>query len=301
MAVTTTRRRKLQNKMRKKSLIKTYGTFLEGLTHLSNKCRKKMIQESPKEVIDCVGECCINLIKGNVRLTNAQKNQLRARKQHIRLLSSKQVPLDTKKKIINQKGGALLGLLLKPLIAPIIGSVLGEIVKKLNMDGRKMAVVPFKLWEDMKRWKEEQIQKPRLPPNPNVSATASLQRDLSSVMANEDLSEAEKSQLYGQTLHKFKTAHQKALKETSLFSPSDPSSSKMNQLFIDSVPSTMKRKAQLLVSLLKIAQMCLGKMMVQSNFTANLFQGLILLIWSMMSSDIVKAVNLQVGKLLQKV
>ena len=49
-----------------------------------------------------------------------------------------------------------------------------------------MAIVPFKLWEDMKRWKEEQIQKPRLPPDPNVSATASLQRDLSSVMANED-------------------------------------------------------------------------------------------------------------------
>ena len=49
-----------------------------------------------------------------------------------------------------------------------------------------MAVVPFKLWEDMKRWKEEQIQKPRLPPNPNVSATASLQRDLSFVMAIED-------------------------------------------------------------------------------------------------------------------
>ena len=78
-------------------------------------------------------------------------------------------------------------------------------------------------------------------------------------MANEDLSEAEKSQLYGQTLHKYKTAHQKALKETSLFPPSDPSSSKMNQLVIDSVPSTMKRKApstmkrkaQLLVSLLK--------------------------------------------------
>ena len=114
-----------------------------------------------------------------------------------------------------------------------------------------MAIVPFKLWEDMKRSKEEQIQKPRLPPNPNVSATASLQRDLSSVMVNEDLSEAEKSQLYGQTLHKFKTAHQKALKETSFFPQSDPSSSKINQLVIDSVPSTMKRKDQLLVSLLK--------------------------------------------------
>ena len=48
-----------------------------------------MSQESPKEVIFCAGECCINLIKGNVRLANAQKNQLRARKKHIRLLSSK--------------------------------------------------------------------------------------------------------------------------------------------------------------------------------------------------------------------
>ena len=74
-----------------------------------------MIQESPKEVIDCVGECCINLIKGNVRLTNAQKIQLRARKQHIRLLSSKQVPLDTKKKIINQKDVAFVRIIVKTI------------------------------------------------------------------------------------------------------------------------------------------------------------------------------------------
>ena len=68
----------------------------------------------------------------------------------------------------------------------------------------------------------------------------------------------------------------------------------MNQLVIDSVPSTMKRKAQLLVSLHKLTQTCHGKMMVQLNFMANLFQGLILLIWSMMSLDIIEAVNLQV-------
>ena len=68
-----------------------------------------------------------------------------------------------KKKIFNQTGDALLSLLLKPLIGPVIGSI-----------GRKMAIIPFKLWEDMKRWKEEQVQKPRLPPDPNVSATASL-------------------------------------------------------------------------------------------------------------------------------
>ena len=37
-----------------------------------------------------------------------------------------------------------------------------------------MDIVPFKLRKDMKRWKEGQIQKPRLPPNPNVSVIAKL-------------------------------------------------------------------------------------------------------------------------------
>ena len=84
-----------------------------------------MIRESPKEVIDCVGECCLNIIKGNVRLTNAQKQHLRSRKRHIRLLSKKKgVPIITKKEIINQKGGALLGLLLPPLLGSVLRGLL---------------------------------------------------------------------------------------------------------------------------------------------------------------------------------
>ena len=103
----------------------------------------------------------------------------------------------------------------------------------------------------MESWKEGQIQKPGLPPDLIVSATARPQRDLSSVMVNEYLSEAENPQLNDQSLHKVKTAHQKALIETSLLYPLEPSSSNMNQLVIDSVPSTMKRQGQLLISLLK--------------------------------------------------
>ena len=78
-------------------------------------------------------------------------------------------------------------------------------------------------------------------------------------------------------------AHQKALKETSLFPQSDPSSTKMNQLVIDSVPSTMKHKAQLLVSLLKTKPNVSREDDGTVDFMANLFQGPILLIWSMMS------------------
>ena len=55
-----------------------------------------------------------------------------------------------------------------------------------------MAIVPYKQWEEMNRWKQE--QRPRLPPDPNVVHTVSLQKDLSSVLADDDISEAEKSQ-----------------------------------------------------------------------------------------------------------
>ena len=83
-----------------------------------------MIHHCPKEVIACVGECCLIIIKGNVKLSSAQKERLRLKKTHLLLISSKKIPVAQKKKIINQKGGALLGLLLKPLIGPVIGSIL---------------------------------------------------------------------------------------------------------------------------------------------------------------------------------
>ena len=63
---------------------------------------------------------------GNVKLSSAQKQKLMPRKNHILLISSKKVPVAQKKKAINQKGGALLRLLLKPLIGPVIGSILGD-------------------------------------------------------------------------------------------------------------------------------------------------------------------------------
>ena len=119
-------KKKKKKKKKRPLLILKYGSLLEGLSRLPPRCRQKMIRKSPKEVIDCVGKCCLNIIKGNVRLTNAQKQHLRSRKRHIRLLSKKKgVPIITKKKkIINQKGGALLGLLLPPLLGSVLGGLL---------------------------------------------------------------------------------------------------------------------------------------------------------------------------------
>ena len=95
----------LQKKRRgqKYILIKKYGHFLQGLTQFPGKYRQKLINDCPKEVIDCVGECCLNIIKGNVKLSSAHKQKLRPRKNHLLLISSKKVPVAQKKKIVNQK------------------------------------------------------------------------------------------------------------------------------------------------------------------------------------------------------
>lgn len=120
------RKKRTQIKKKRGSLIKKYGPFLEGLCNMPHRSRQKIINDCPKEILDCVGECCLNLIKGNVKLTNAQKEKLRSRENDIRYLSTKRVAIADKKKILNQKGGALLGLLLKPLLGSVLGSVLGQ-------------------------------------------------------------------------------------------------------------------------------------------------------------------------------
>ena len=81
----------------KRILIKKYGHFLQGLTQILGKYRPKTIHHCPKEVIDCVGECSLNIIKGNVKLSSAQKQRLRSRKNHLSLIFSKKSSCGTKK------------------------------------------------------------------------------------------------------------------------------------------------------------------------------------------------------------
>ena len=85
------------------------------LTKASPKWRKTIIKEAPKEVIDCLSECCHNVLKGNVPLTPRQKQQLSSKRQHIRALASKSVSVKKKKQLLGQQGGGILGPLLSVL------------------------------------------------------------------------------------------------------------------------------------------------------------------------------------------
>ena len=117
---------------------------------------------------------------------------------------------------------------------------------------KKMAIVPVRLLEEMNRWKNE--QRPRLPPSPQVAQTSSLQKEMNSVLENEQISESEKAQRYGQALHQFQVSHKKAIgpvEEYGEQSTEEPKPITMKDQIMDSVPHTMRRKATLLLNMIK--------------------------------------------------
>ena len=91
--------------MKKSPLIKKHGSMVMAMMQATPQTRKKLVKNSPSEVINCVSECCQNVLKGNVHLSSAQKKKLYPNRQHLRRLASKSISVKKKKHILNQKGG----------------------------------------------------------------------------------------------------------------------------------------------------------------------------------------------------
>ena len=112
--------------MKKTPLIKKHGSMVMAMMQATPQIRKKLVKDSPSEVIRCVSECCHNVLKGNVHLSSAQKKKLYRSRQHLRRSASKSISVKKKKQIINQKGGFLS--MLAPALLPLLGkAVIGGI------------------------------------------------------------------------------------------------------------------------------------------------------------------------------
>ena len=112
--------------MKKTPLIKKHGSMVMAMMQATPQTRKKLVKDSPSEVIRCVSECCHNVLKGNVHLSSAQKKKLYPNRQHLRRLASKSISVKKKKNILNKKGGFLS--LLAPALLPLLGkAVIGGI------------------------------------------------------------------------------------------------------------------------------------------------------------------------------
>ena len=92
--------------------------FLSTLERANRKQQKGIIEGANNELIHCLCECAVNILKGNVPLSLSQKRKLSQSKKHLRSLADKTVSIPKKKKLLVQKGGFL-----PALIGPILGAL----------------------------------------------------------------------------------------------------------------------------------------------------------------------------------
>ena len=97
--------------------INTYKHHINFLAQCDPKHCIHILKSADNELIKCICECALNVLRGNIPLEPAQKNTLRKYKKQLRQLSSNN-PLTQKRKII-QRGSGFLPFLLAPIIAAL--------------------------------------------------------------------------------------------------------------------------------------------------------------------------------------
>ena len=95
--------------------------LLNVLSKCNSKMRHSIINCADKNLINTICECILNCMNGNISINNETKIKLKRHKEVLRKISvKKKVSLKEKKKILsknlNQKGGAILPLLLATVL-----------------------------------------------------------------------------------------------------------------------------------------------------------------------------------------
>ena len=102
----------------------------EGHPHVC----KAILRGADNDLIKCLSECALNVLKGNIVLNREEKTNLIKYRQKIRKIANKKIALKNKHKIV-QTGGfaaALLAPLIKPIIAPLAGKLITSAISSIK-------------------------------------------------------------------------------------------------------------------------------------------------------------------------
>lgn len=108
------------------SLRKKQAAILNALYYLSKDQRSAILRKADPQLVRYICECALNILRGNVPLSSKHKNKLKRHASILRKLASTQGSLSGKKKIILQKGGAFLPVLLAPILGSLISSFINR-------------------------------------------------------------------------------------------------------------------------------------------------------------------------------
>jgi hypothetical protein len=99
---------------------------LKFLCKTKHQYRKALLKSADKDLVHCICECAHNTLLGKVPLTKTQKSKLSKHKSTLRKLAKRGTSLTKRKKVIFQKGGAFLPLLLAPVISGVLSSLFNK-------------------------------------------------------------------------------------------------------------------------------------------------------------------------------
>jgi len=102
--------------------LKKHVSTLELLKKATPSLQKAIISKSGDDLIRCVCDCALNILKSNIPVTKTQKKKLSRHKAALRRLADSKVSLKAKRRSL-QTGG-FLGAILSTVL-PVIASLLG--------------------------------------------------------------------------------------------------------------------------------------------------------------------------------
>ena len=91
--------------------IKSNYHHLQVLKTAKPQLRRAIIKNCNSDLVKTISECVLNVLRNNLQLTVCHKKRLQTFKGPLRALANKRVPLATKKRLINQRGGFIVPLL----------------------------------------------------------------------------------------------------------------------------------------------------------------------------------------------
>ena len=105
------------------AVVKRALPLLKVLVDATSKLKKAIIKHAPTDLVTAISEIVLNLIKGVIKLTAHQKKRLSRYKKELLALAKKKVSLGKKRKILVQKGGGVVSILV-PLALSLLSSKL---------------------------------------------------------------------------------------------------------------------------------------------------------------------------------
>lgn len=99
--------------------------FLQSLHRAKGSTHRNLLKKATDGEVKTIQELALNLLHNRIPLTNKAVLKLKPKKRLIRALANKRTTIKHKRKLLVQKGGAILPFLI-PAILSFLGSQLGN-------------------------------------------------------------------------------------------------------------------------------------------------------------------------------